>query len=210
MARGAVTATGSASPTSRTESQARTRQRILDAAARLFVSQGFAGTSLEDVAREAGFSKGAVYSNFAGKNDLFFAIVEGQFTELSQRLRDAVDAEADLAGQLAAVGRWYRDYLHMESAWIQSLPEVVAVAAQDPEARQRLSGLLRTVEQAITDLLERQQELMGIRFALPPPTIAALALSTVVGLTVRSLHDNGGAAPDDLFPSAMALLLRPA
>ncbi len=60
---------------SRVEMQAQTRERLLEAAQRLFRKKGFLATSLEDIAEEAGYSKGAVYSNFKSKEDLFLFIV---------------------------------------------------------------------------------------------------------------------------------------
>jgi AcrR family transcriptional regulator len=204
MARSAAVVAGH----SRVESQARTRQLVLDAAERLFLANGFGATSLEDIAREAGFSKGAVYSNFAGKTDLFFAIVEGQFVELSAQLREAVTTAAqDPASQLAAVGRWYERFLTVEAGWSRSLPELAAIAAQDDAARARFAALLQSVEAAITDLLEDQQRTLGLRFGLSPASVAALVVSLVVGLTVRSLHDL--ASPPELFNSALAKLLSP-
>jgi AcrR family transcriptional regulator len=199
-------ATTATAPT-RAERQARTRQLVLEAAERRFLAQGFAATSLEDIAREAGFSKGAVYSNFAGKTDLFFAIVEGQFARLSEELRRAVTAEETPAGQLEAVGRWYERYLQVESGWSRSLPELAAIAAQDDEARQRFTALLRDVEGAVADLLAGQQRVLGIEFGLPPKVVAALVVSLVVGLTVRSLHDLE--SPPELFNAALPRLLMP-
>lgn len=199
--------------TTRAERQALTRQQILAAAERLFAARGFGGTSLEDVASEAGYSKGAVYSNFAGKNDLFFAVIEDQFSDLADHLRRAVADATDLAGQFAAVVRWYDDFLQVESDWLRSLPDLMAVATQDPEARRRVADLLRSVEEAIAELLVHQQEVMGIRFALPPPTIAALAVSMVVGLTVRTVHEldpGDDRAGSQHFAAAMSVLLRPA
>jgi AcrR family transcriptional regulator len=203
----ATTASRPATPTRRTESQARTRQLVLEAAERLFLANGFGATSLEDIAREAGFSKGAVYSNFAGKTDLFFAIVEGQFVDLSAQLRQAVTAEEDPAAQLAAVGTWYQSFLQVEAGWSRSLPELAAIAAQDDEARRRFTALIQSIEAAVADLLEDQQRTLGIRFGLPPKSIAALVVSLVVGLTVRSLHDME--SPPELFSQALARLLTP-
>src|SRR5688572_24681526 len=73
-----------ADPT-RSERQARTRAKLVDAAERLFTSQGFHATSVDAVAAEAGYTKGAVYSNFRSKEDLFFALYERR---LEERLRE--------------------------------------------------------------------------------------------------------------------------
>jgi len=197
----------SEAPVRRVESQARTRQLVLEAAERLFLADGFAATSLEDVAREAGFSKGAVYSNFAGKTDLFFAVLEGQFHDLAEQLREAVTAEDDALAQLAAVGTWYEQYLQVESGWARSLPEVVAITAQDEAARARFSALVQSIEVAVADLLAQQQRSLGMRFGLPPQTLAALVVSLVIGLTVRSIHDLE--SPPQLFHTGFVKLLAP-
>lgn len=196
-----------ATATRRADSQARTRQLVLEAAERLFVADGFGATSLEDIAREAGFSKGAVYSNFAGKADLFFAIVEQQFDELAARLRTAVDAETDALARLAAVGTWYQEFLRVESGWARSLPEVAALAAQDEGARERFGRLLQAIEASITELTAQQQESLGIQFGLPPEQVSALIVALVMGLAVRSLHDLE--SPPELFNNALARFLLP-
>src|SRR3954447_648557 len=61
----------------REESKARTRQELLRAASRLFLRNGFVATSLSDIAEEAGLTKGAVYSKFESKEDLFLALLAG-------------------------------------------------------------------------------------------------------------------------------------
>ncbi len=180
---------------------------MLEAAERLFLADGFGATSLEDIAREAGFSKGAVYSNFAGKVDLFFAVLERQFVLLTEQLRKAVAAEPDAVSQFVAVSTWYEHFLQVESGWARSLPEVVAITAQDDDIRARFSGLLQSIEASITELTAQQQESLGIRFGLPPEQVAALIVALVMGLTVRSLHDLE--SPPELFNDALTRFLLP-
>jgi AcrR family transcriptional regulator len=85
----------------RAEAKARTRELLLDAAARTFARKGFAGASVEEIAEEAGFTVGALYSNFAGKEELFLALMSG-------RARDRVSDTAQvLAGEYpTAEDRW--------------------------------------------------------------------------------------------------------
>ena len=191
----------------RAESQARTRQLVLEAAERLFLADGFAATSLDDIAREAGFSKGAVYSNFAGKTDLFFAIVEAQFASLTDQLREVVDGSTDIVGQLAELATVYEHYLQVETGWAQWFPQLAAIAASDPEARRRFAELVQGMEHAIRDLLAEQQAALGVAPAMPPAESAALVVALVVGLTVRSLQDLD--SPPSLFQAALARLLLP-
>lgn len=67
-------------PSLREEQKALTRQRLLDAAETVFARRGFHGASVEEIAREAGATTGALYSNFAGKEDLFLALFERSAT----------------------------------------------------------------------------------------------------------------------------------
>src|ERR1700712_1485259 len=60
----------------RSEQVARNREVVLDAARRVFLARGYAGSSLEAIADDAGFSSGVVYSQFGSKADLFFALLE--------------------------------------------------------------------------------------------------------------------------------------
>ena len=76
---------------SRAESQARTRRDLIDAATVVFARRGFGGASNAEVAEEAGYTKGAVYSNFSSKDELFLAALE-------TRLRERVGFYGQLAG----------------------------------------------------------------------------------------------------------------
>src|SRR3954454_25281224 len=60
----------------RSDRKARTRAALLDAAARVYARRGFAGATLDEVAEEAGFTKGAIYAHFGSKDDLLRALME--------------------------------------------------------------------------------------------------------------------------------------
>jgi AcrR family transcriptional regulator len=81
----------------REESKARTRYELLRAASRLFLRNGFVATSLADIAEEAGLTKGAVYSNFESKEDLFLALLDGD-TEGRPYAAQEELAPSDLSG----------------------------------------------------------------------------------------------------------------
>jgi hypothetical protein len=79
---------------SRAEKKAETRQRLLDAAGRVFARRSFHGASVDEIAEEAGFSKGAVYSNFASKEDLFLALLERRIDERIKEIARVVESDA--------------------------------------------------------------------------------------------------------------------
>ncbi|HEY7948981.1 MAG TPA: helix-turn-helix domain-containing protein, partial [Acidimicrobiales bacterium] len=69
-----------------------TRDHLLAAAAQVFAERGFHGTSLDEVAAVAGFSKGAVYSNFKNKEDLFLALFKANYDREMDALRQTLEA----------------------------------------------------------------------------------------------------------------------
>jgi AcrR family transcriptional regulator len=101
---------------SREESQAETRARLIAAARKHFLRDGYSNASLDRIAEEAGFSKGAVYSNFASKGEVFLAVLEAHSQasippllaaiEASSRLADATDAIASWADRSSREGNW--------------------------------------------------------------------------------------------------------
>ena len=84
----------------RAERRAQTRAALLDAAARVFVDRGFAGASVEAIAAEAGYTRGAFYSNFATKEELFVALLQERGFELARSV--ARDSAGMTPGELGA------------------------------------------------------------------------------------------------------------
>jgi AcrR family transcriptional regulator len=79
----------------REESKAKTRAELLRAAARLFVRKGFVATSLSEIAEEAALTKGAVYSNFESKEELFLALLQERASEAEGFTHDEELAPSD-------------------------------------------------------------------------------------------------------------------
>ena len=119
--------------TTRAESKAATRTELLDAARRVFVDRGYHGASLDLVAREAGYTKGAVYSAFANKADLFLAVYDREMEGRRERIADAV-AEARARGAEPAdeAGRDFFARVRDERPWTLALLEFRLHAARDP------------------------------------------------------------------------------
>src|SRR3954451_21013746 len=78
-----------------TERRAPTRRRLLDAAIEVVAKEGFDGASVDAIARKAGFSVGAVYSNFAGKDDLFLALFDEHVAWFEARLAELPQDEGE-------------------------------------------------------------------------------------------------------------------
>ena len=106
----------------RRERQEQTRDRLLDAATKVFARRGYHEASVEEIAAEAGFTTGAVYSNFAGKEELFLALAEREVTHRVAEIR-AVAHERMVTLQ--------QDALQKAAEGITTLDEVLRVTSGD-------------------------------------------------------------------------------
>ncbi|HZV10113.1 MAG TPA: TetR family transcriptional regulator, partial [Novosphingobium sp.] len=90
----------------RSQSQEQTRQRLIDAARELFRRDGFAATSIDRIAEAAGYSKGAVYSNFACKEEIFLAALQAEGAQSMAKLLEALHAAPDTATLIDLLADW--------------------------------------------------------------------------------------------------------
>lgn len=175
---------------SRAESAALTRRRLLEAAQRVFFERGFHGASLEAVAEEAGLTKGAVYSRFASKADLFLAHQEERNERTIQRARGRL-AELEPEGWPpdVLVEHWRSRLLHEPPEQSLLVIEFWASACRDPEVHRRFSEqhdrLLRRVAEDLAAACAR------LEVSLPIPALDLVRLSTGIahGLTLEQLMD---------------------
>src|SRR4051812_28989515 len=131
----------------RTERRNQTRQELLTAAEACFVTRGFHATSVDQVAEQAGYTKGAVYSNFASKEDLFFAVYESRveqvLSEVVPGLRQIGPEHAFDWLATATIQRRDRD-----DGWLAVFFEFWAHVLRHPELRDRFAAIhTRTLEQ---------------------------------------------------------------
>ncbi|WP_338641802.1 TetR/AcrR family transcriptional regulator [Burkholderia pyrrocinia] len=124
----------------RVESRERTRQRVLDAAALSIAKRGLAAISVEEIAAHAGYTRGAFYSNFRSKGDLFVELLRldhGKFCENMQSMIDGAPSNEDVQKQFASwLDQCYRDDKHY-FLWAEARLH----AARDVKFRLHLSAM---------------------------------------------------------------------
>lgn len=138
-----------------------TREHLLAAAAQVFAERGFHGASLDAVAAAAGFSKGAVYSNFKNKDDLFLALLETSYSREMESLRatlDASDVPADtrLGDFLPLILGGVTQPLMPEN-WSVLYMEFALFAMRNPAARRKLAELDEANISAVAELIAKQR-----------------------------------------------------
>jgi AcrR family transcriptional regulator len=172
----------------REERKAQTRADLIAAADRLFTSNGFHPTSLDTIADEAGYTKGAVYSNFESKEDVFFAVYERRAE------RGIADAEREIAAATAAGGSWL-DALSLAAArrrghddgWLAVFFEFWAHVVRRPALRARFAEIHTGVQTLLVAELERDADDHGYELPDDPRKLTAALYAMQLGLSLERL-----------------------
>jgi len=172
----------------RKQSHAQTRERLVETAHRLFLSDGYNATSLDKVAAEAGFSKGAVYSNFATKHELGLAVLDVLHLERAMSLAAAVADLESVEDRLGAFATW-ADQNIGDVGWTALEVEFATSNRHVAGINQALAGRRRELTAALADLIEQQAADLGLRLPLPAEDAAVQLLSLGIGLGVQRAFD---------------------
>ena len=197
----ASTATG----LTRAEKQARTRLALLDAGARVFVTHGFQGTSVELIASEAGYTRGAFYSNFSSKEELFAELLQDRVYSTYRRmaetsagperpsLREVGEQLADIQGD--PDGRW------LFRLWL----ELLAHAGRDERFREIAAGFWSSNRKLTAAAIESAHPSQGTEPPVSAERLASAMIALDIGLALQHFVDPE-AVPLDLYPELYELL----
>lgn len=173
-----------------------TRNHLLDAAERVFLAQGVAGTSLNDIAVEAGTTRGAIYWHFRDKADLFNAMMDRVVMPLQCALESAQEpAGGDPLPRLkkalrsalrqTVVDPQTRRVFEVATHKVEYVDSLCAVRERHRQMRERVVGQFRQV-------LRKSAEATGVRLAIPAGTAACGLHALVDGLIQDWLLDPEG------------------
>ena len=161
--------------------RAMTREHLLEAAAVVFARDGYRGASLDDVAAAAGFTKGAVYSNFKNKEDLFLALIDRQIDRQTAEFSAELDAPAVPGNeQLPRIQDLIARSFDRDMGALHY--EFMAYAARNPEIRAKLADRARRARDATIRLITEEHERMGTAPEYPIPVLAQMMLALFDGL----------------------------
>lgn len=192
----------------RPEQSERNRGRVLEAAEKLFREKGFHGATLEQIAEEAGFSKGVIYSQFGGKDDLFLALLvkrmEWRRSQALELVRNrpagsVIDALVDNS----------REVQDEDVAWALLVLEFRIHAARTPGLDRRFAELHRRTLELLAEIFEELATRTGIELAHTAPDLARFALALESGSVLERLVKGPGAASEVAGPALSRILIRP-
>jgi AcrR family transcriptional regulator len=173
------------------------RERLLDAAARVFAEQGYAGTKVQDIVRLAGLSTGAVYGRFGSKNDLLREAVISRTTSAERRRAENVSRVADLMAE----GAGLRDEPLADHEAVRL--EAYVTARREPEVAAALAEVHDRWRQAMQPLVEAAIADGTIDEGVDPEAVIFLVRTLHLGML---LHRGSGLPSPD--PEAWEALVR--
>ena len=179
-----------------------TRDVLVEAATEVFARRGYEGASLEEIAETAGFTRGAIYKHFAGKEELFFAVTDGANERVIEAFRaiapTSPDESAWPVARLAALWR----------ASIMDFDDLLAIGMEyqlyvlrNPSSRERAVAHRRKTRELVTAFIEEVADRTGMTLRLPAPTLASVILAAADGLNYAARVDG-----EDLFAAFLEVL----
>ena len=192
---------------SRKQKQEHTKACLLASAARVFARRGFHAASVDEVAEDAGFSKGAVYSNFDGKDDLFLATVDAHFDRRLEQIRSAMEQPPPGETRTQRIGLDFAAELASDPEWMALFYEFWAYAQRNPKAAAKLVPRVRHMRDGLAEIFVEFAARMGIEPPVPPDQLGLMTLAMATGVGMEKLLDPDD-VPDDLFASMLAVFFR--
>lgn len=168
-----------------------TRSLLLDSAEDVFARKGFEGAALEDIADAAGYTRGAIYSHFGSKVELFLAVIERQREQFLEGFSDVIATfqqldDLDVAG-LAV--RW-KDLIEAGGADRAALGyEFTLFLVRNPDARDRVAAQREQTVRSLADYIASHADLLGAQLDIPAEQLAQVILAAYDGVTLSSLLD---------------------
>ncbi|WP_269532303.1 TetR/AcrR family transcriptional regulator [Chitinimonas sp. BJYL2] len=186
-----------------------TRDRILDAAARVFARKGFLAASLDEVAADTGLTKGAVYWHFKSKNELFFALLDSRFQqEFDQHLPEAMARDAaytDPRDALKALLGGVVDRVEHDPDWPRLFLEFMG-QAREPEIRERLARAYQDSWRLSAGLIAQQHQARGHTPPADPELMAVFWSALMDGLIMAWMINPERIKLDALMPRIVDML----
>jgi AcrR family transcriptional regulator len=193
---------------SRSERKARTREELLVAARKVFMRRGFHGASLEEIADEAGYTKGAVYSNFVDKDALFLAVLEAHYDDHVGVYAQMILEEAeDLDAAFVAVSRFMAAADEREPTWLPLLGEFVAHASRQERLRREYLRIREGFLDGVATIIEALVERHAVTLRVTPIEAARASSVLLRGISAERLLDPELVSPE-LFVELHTALLR--
>jgi AcrR family transcriptional regulator len=171
----------------RAQSKARTRALIVDSATSLFLRDGFQITSLEQIGEEAGFTRGAVYSNFPSKTAMGIAVIDELYERTARDLQDALDGTLDVDEWFDALAAWAEGTIG-QPQWTRLEIELAASSAHDESYRASIAARYARIREGWAALITSR---LGEDFPIDAQALSTIILALGLGTGIQRAVDPG-------------------
>ncbi|ATE74137.1 TetR/AcrR family transcriptional regulator [Lysobacter capsici] len=185
---------------SREESQAQTRARLIETARQLFVANGYAGTSIRDIADQAGYSQGAFYSNFASKEEVLLELLRGHMEAEAAQLSELMDGGGRTPERIFGELESWAATLNRDVSWCVLSIELQLHAKRSPTFADKYQRVWDTHRVGLGGVIGKLFAALGRRPPAEAEKLAAAFMALAHGLALQG----AGAGPD---PSGRLILL---
>lgn len=185
-----------------------TRQLLLDAAHRLFATDGYGQTSVDAIINAAGISKGAFYHHFDSKEYLFNALIESRVRDCGEQMAAAVGTSGSLREAVEALARVGVQSLKDDPDWLRLYMEFWRQALRDPNARKVMAGSMSHCRELVAEMLRAGQASGVVREDLDTDAAAAILNGVFDGVALQSEVDSDAVNLDKLAGPIADLILR--
>ena len=190
----------------RRQKQAETRSSLLRSAAKLFCRHGLEGASVEDVSQDAGYTKGAFYSNFKSKEELFLVMLDEKFGRELERIDELLAGTGEPGDEARDAAADFASYIRSDPEWPRLYFEFVAYAARNDDFRQELATRHRALRGRLTEIYRRWSAGFPTEPPIPIEDIAAMTDFMGDGFILDKLVDPD--LDDDLYATMLAIFFR--
>ena len=197
-----------AAETRRERQKTMNRREILEAAKRVFAQKGFAATTIDEIAQEAEFSKGAMYGYFEGKEDLFFSLIQEKMDDIEERLREVVESSDDPETKIRDLIETHLTFFEEDRDFFQIIASEQPRLGAETESRLRENMKERCVRSL--DLIEKVMLVgvsAGVLKEIEPRFLATGLVGIIHAFTANWILIGGKEPLTDMKPVILELFL---
>jgi AcrR family transcriptional regulator len=187
---------------SRKEKQERTRSCLMEAAAKVFARRGLEDASIDEVADEAGYTKGAFYSNFKSKEELFLAMLDEKFSAEIERLDQTLVGGDDPREEARHAAAGFASFVFADPEWLRLYFQFAAHAARDEDFREELATRCRAMREKMVEIFRRWSRDFPADPPLPLADLATMTDFMASGFILERMIDPE--IPEELYATMMA------
>jgi len=190
----------------RKEKQAKTRSALLSSAAKLICRKGISEASVEDVATDAGYTKGAFYANFKSKEEMFLVMLDEKYAAELERLENSLSGEGEPADQARAAAEEFIRFAWSDPQWPKLYFEFTAYAGRNPDFRDELLTRDRRIREQMAEVYRRWGADFGVEPPIPVEDLTMMTFCMANGFIMGQLIEPD--LDETLYGTMMATFFR--